>query len=257
MTTWPLLYQQQNEVDAQLFKTIEEANDLDKIKQLLNENGANPNSVDAHGHTALHKAILVQKNNAVDIARLLLDKNADPNCTSSSDNDNIYRKMMTPPPLAFCAVSNASADVAKLLIERGAEIEGQYSTSGWRALHCYAMVCEPSYNKKHWNDAREMLELLIAKGALINQVDFDLNTPLHYAAKYLSSFAVTTLLKAGANPLLKDKYGKLPVDLVLKGKKFDKLRQILLDAMLVCRKRQDEASTTIEEESGTRREREE
>ncbi len=48
-------------------------------------------------------------------------------------------------------------------------------------------------------------------------MDFDLNSPLHYAAKEGRLLAVSYLLSIASDPNLKDRYGSSVLDLALRG----------------------------------------
>ncbi len=48
-------------------------------------------------------------------------------------------------------------------------------------------------------------------------MDFDLRSPLHYAAKEARILAVSYLMGMAMNPNLKDRYGNTALDLALQG----------------------------------------
>ena len=77
----------------------------------------------------------------------------------------------------WCAVYLVDGKIPKYLVEeRGADVDG-LDGNGNRALHYYATRCDEQSNG--WKGAREMLEFLIEKGSSVNQVNKDLETPLH------------------------------------------------------------------------------
>ncbi|DBA02384.1 TPA: hypothetical protein N0F65_007203 [Lagenidium giganteum] len=54
---------------------------------------------------------------------------------------------------------------------------------------------------------------LVENGADVNAIDQNGDTPLHYAVMYGRDDLVTTLMKKGANPTIKNKNGQSPVDI--------------------------------------------
>ena len=85
-----------------------------KVTRLLLDHGANVQGVDKRGYTALHYAALYGN---TPLALLLLDRGADINATSPSPTVG-----MTSTPL-ICAVQQAQADMADLLLRRGADLK--------------------------------------------------------------------------------------------------------------------------------------
>jgi ankyrin repeat protein len=122
---------------------------------------------------------------------LLLAKGADPN-----------RKMdllgMFPTSPLFAAVGFGDPAVIQALLKGGANVHEKDSDS-MTALHWVVVAHHP-----------EAVEALLAGGADVNAVDRFGYTPLQYAATidFGDSATATVLLKAGANPNIKDKEGK-------------------------------------------------
>lgn len=81
-----------------------------------------------------------------------------------------------------------SVDVIKLLLEYGAEMEGQGSGSG-SALHKAAQA-----------DRGVVLSNLIWNGASLEATDSEERTPLSIAVEYANLVAIKALLEAGSNP---------------------------------------------------------
>lgn len=59
----------------------------------------------------------------------------------------------------------------------------------------------------------DIMRMLIENGARVNDIDDDGRTPLHYASEYGKSRCIPILLKSKANPDLKDKLKKSPIEL--------------------------------------------
>ena len=122
---------------------------------------------------------------------LLLDKGADPN-----------RKMdvigMFPTSPLFQAVGFGDPGVVQALLKGGANIH-ESDNDGMTALH-WAVVANHS----------EAVKALLAAGADVNAVDHFGYTPLLYAATidFGDSATAAVLLKAGANPNVKDRKGE-------------------------------------------------
>jgi hypothetical protein len=91
------------------------------------------------------------------------------------------------PPLSVAACAG-SADVARLLLARGAALEQRDTAEGKSPL-CYAAQ----------GGSAAMVELLLAAGAAIDHADEARWTPLMYAVVCGQEDAVAALLRAGAN----------------------------------------------------------
>lgn len=130
-----------------------------------------------------------------------LSHGADPNARCDFDKT----------PLSIAVVS-APRDIIELLFQHGGSIDkGQ-------PLHNAVHRREP--------DGPEIIQLLLDKGCDINAIlyqnhnkSFDyynilsaLGTPLHEAAEYGRLAMVELLVANGANPLLRDTWGQLPID---------------------------------------------
>ncbi len=104
-------------------------------------------------------------------------------------------------PLA-AAAERDSSDVALLLIEKGADVNGGGSSLSGTPLF-------KAIEKK--ND--EMIELLQKKGADVNALNFRKDTPLHAAVRVHARSAVEFLLAHGADPAIKNMSGQTPLEL--------------------------------------------
>ncbi len=144
-----------------------------EVVSTLIDAGANVNYVGTGGFAALNFAA---EGGFVEIARLLLENNADPNNKDVSD-----------PPL-FYAVQNGHLDMARLLVEHGARINPYDGDWVFRtALHLAAKAGN-----------LEMTKLLISLGAQPNVWNFEQKTPLDFAINSGNEELVQYLKTVGA-----------------------------------------------------------
>lgn len=140
--------------------------------------------------TALHGAVLHRNDEQ---AKMLLGAGACPNIQDGQGRT----------PLSL-AVEKLSRQLLKALLDAGAEVE-VVDQNGWTPLHWAAWQWNP--------DAWEFAEILLRAGACVNASDKKGRTPLHMAVSGMGDLCVTTVLvRAGANPLLKDSRGYTPRD---------------------------------------------
>ena len=125
-------------------------------------------------------------------AKILLDWDADLN---AKDNGNMS-------PLAW-AIENGFEDVSKLLIERGADVNGE----GGEFPLLVAIK----------NGNENIAKCLILQGAIVNFSDLsDGNTALHLAAKLNMVSLVQQLLESVENVLAKNQDGHTALDIAKK-----------------------------------------
>ncbi|MEO1376511.1 MAG: ankyrin repeat domain-containing protein, partial [Cyanobacteria bacterium J06635_10] len=103
-----------------------------------------------------------------------------------------YSKDQNFKSLLVCAIKQNSQSAAELLISKGANPDS--------ALH--------RVNSVDW------VQFLIAKGADVNRINFEYQTPLHYAAINYQKEIVEVLLSHQANVNAKDKFGNTPLHLI-------------------------------------------
>ena len=163
--------------------------------QVLLAADANPNFIAKPGQyerqTPLHYAAVYGTS---EIIKLLVKKGANPNVLDGAGNAPLH-----------WAVSRY--EVVETLLSCGAypAIAGP---SGMTPLHVLVTMGDEAENVA-------TAELLIKKGAQVNATDKILKqTPFHLAAKDGCYRMCRCLLQHGAQPLLKDAYGKLPGQLV-------------------------------------------
>jgi len=146
--------------------------------------GVDPNVADDKRNTLLHLALMEESRRAFEVllAQPLIDVNA------------INQAGETP---LMLAVLKGNLEWAKALVAKGALI----NEAGFSALH-YA-ASGPDQGTVDW---------LLAQGAEVDARSPNDSTPLMLAAGYGSQDIVPKLLKAGANPRLKNQQGLSAAD---------------------------------------------
>ena len=134
------------------------------VLEFLIAAGSDINATDGHGHTVLHSEVLNRPN---DVARFtcLIDAGA-----SLAARDHAGKT-----PLLSALVFDASFDVIKTLLDRGADL-GAVDRNGVGALHHAVM-----HGTDEISSAPAIVSYLLASGADTSKLDRDGNTPLHYA----------------------------------------------------------------------------
>ena len=92
------------------------------------------------------------------------------------------------------------------MLDYGADINAA-DNSGWAPIHNAAL---------HGRD--QVLQLLLRYGSEVDPLGFSDETPLHDAAANGHSACVSLLLQYGAEPFRKNRDGRMPLDLVPKGR---------------------------------------
>ncbi|CAN5581728.1 hypothetical protein BH10PLA1_BH10PLA1_13060 [soil metagenome] len=110
----------------------------------------------------------------------------------------------------FTAARTAQLDVAKLLLERGAKVDG--SNDGGNTPLWFA--CQSSADAA---DRIAVAKLLLDAGANPRRQCEDQSTPLHFAAWRGPREMVELLIRHNAKTWLTDKDGKLPIDYAKRG----------------------------------------
>lgn len=146
-----------------------------EVAELLFKNGADLCAITPQGDTALHWAA---RHNAVQVAKLLIHAGID---VSERGRFNLT-------PLHWALEFDSSPDVARVLIENGADIHSTnistWVSGGWTPLHVAAI----------WN-VFGMIPLLIEKGADVHARDHSDNTVLHDVASTSSIESAAILLQ--------------------------------------------------------------
>jgi ankyrin repeat protein len=115
---------------------------LDALGRILDDDSAHSTALSGDGFTALHLAIFGGQEEA---ARLLLERDADPNALSTNEAVRV-------PPLGTAAFVR-SVPLARLLLDSGADVNGR-GEGGFTALHSAAQ-----------NGDEEFARLLLERGA--------------------------------------------------------------------------------------------
>jgi ankyrin repeat protein len=117
-------------------------------------------------------------------------------------------------PLASAAFRNRPAAV-KALIRWGSDVYARDTLFGnsvvmWACLGLTVDYGDPALNR--YEGRLAIIEYLVSKGADVNARDNNGETALHIAARYHPRF-VELLLRLSADATVRDKQGRLPIDL--------------------------------------------
>ncbi|AOP35393.1 hypothetical protein A0128_17025 [Leptospira tipperaryensis] len=166
------------------FRAIKKGNPSG-LKKLL-QNGLDPNAIRYYGMNPVSLAVKYQNE---EVVKVLLEFIADPNRTDEVTG-------LT--PLIHSILEDSSPEMMSILISFGADLN-QKDTNGMSPLH-------------HCVNEGKLIpfQILLEKGADPNVQDFDGVTCMNLAKSShgMSEFA-ELLLKHGADPMIKDKHGKI------------------------------------------------
>jgi ankyrin repeat protein len=173
-----------------------------KLLQFLIRRGGDVNAVNtggagAGGETPLHWA------STGEVVDLLLAEGAAPAALGPAGQ----------PPLASMALRNRRSALVRL-IEHGADVKARDTlfAKSMIAWACTGLAVDYGYSAlNQYEDRTAIIEHLVKQGADVNARDNDGETALHGAAKYDARF-VALLLRLGADPSIRDKSGRLPID---------------------------------------------
>ncbi|XP_050981141.1 transient receptor potential cation channel subfamily A member 1 [Labeo rohita] len=171
------------------FRVLAASNkDTDEVDlQFLNDvltNGADPNSADKYGQTALHE---ISRAWNIDVMRFFLERGAD---FQRADTFGVT-------PLHVAAGLDYE-EMLQFLLERGADIEARTYKDKQTPLHFAAK-----------NDAVGAVRMLLQNGADITVRDYKERTPLQLAANFDRSETARLLLGFGADAGVQDSDGQL------------------------------------------------
>lgn len=168
--------------------------DLKEVKELLKE-GHDVNEANDYGNSPLMVAAFTGNFN---LFQLLLEHKA----SLSGEVKKGYKKGMN---LFQLSVHGANKDLVKFLLAKGFNPDDLNKINKNSALHVAARDCDT-----------KMVDYLIKKKAKIHLKNEEGQTPLHLAAKRRCFGTIVSLIESGADPLAKDKEGKLALDYIEK-----------------------------------------
>lgn len=175
------------------------------IVPLLNKEGIQINEKDRNGKTPLYSAC---KKGAFELIELLVEKGADVNPDGPSKASS---------PLN-AAIYQGNIDSVRYLVLNGAAINQEITSPDDEIPLATAIAGKHLNVPQNFNSNPKVIELLIARGANINQrVGEAQNTPLHLAVLSGNLAVVKQLIEAGANhSTIRNKAHQLPKDLIKK-----------------------------------------
>lgn len=173
--------------------------------QLLLENGADPNVINADHKTALYYALFHPAVDGNETALALLEGGADVNATLKNGGS-----------LLHVACEKADAEAAELLLQHQVDIKRVETSTGRMALHAAAAL-------KDADEASKMVAILLSAGAPVDAQDQEHGvTALHEAVSAGHEGVVQQLLDAGADLTIQDSMlRRTPLALARKKKKDD------------------------------------
>ena len=146
---------------------------LERVRELISSYGLSYSEVWSEGYTLLCDAV---KNKHTEVAKLLLTNGSKVNSKNELHSDT---------PLHF-AVRNGDIKIVKVLLDRGADIDGV----NWNITPLHIAVESKNV---------EIIELLLNHGACVNTRHSNSSTPLVLAAEEGSEKIVKLLLRHGAD----------------------------------------------------------
>ncbi len=174
-------------IKAQEIFDVVKANDLAKVKAMVEKDASLVHLKDAAGNTLLHIAAM---NGSVPFAEYLLSKEANINAVNTQLNTPLHESIL-----------NKKDDISRVLIEKGCGLNIR-DNLGRTPLHLAAQ-----------RNSKSIVELLIAKGADIESETDSKLTPLHYAVLMTDNYEIVEyLIEKGANVNPPDHFGKLPLN---------------------------------------------
>ena len=168
-------------------------NDIIAVNALLKEN-VNPNFADEEGYSPLHRAVL---NDNLDIVNVLLsykDIDTEIKLPYEASVDDWYLGGATP---LLVASYTGNADIVNALIEAGSDIRAKDDIDGATTIHIASA-----------NGNNEVINILLNKdNTLINEADSMKDTPLHWASIKNQTDTISLLLANGADTKLANSDG--------------------------------------------------
>ncbi|NXD28838.1 ASB10 protein, partial [Spelaeornis formosus] len=153
----------------------------DCVRLLLGA-GAEPDAVSEDGYKPLH---LCKSSGSIECVRQLLQHGANVNSQTEEENDTALH----------VASRHGLAEHVQLLLQHGAELEVK-NKEGQTALN---VACAQPHQPQDMERYYRVCQLLVERGASINAGDRDRQHPLHLACKNANIHIVELLLARGAN----------------------------------------------------------
>lgn len=174
--------------ESQRFVSLAIAGSVSEAAALLGEQPDIVSDCDDMDQSPLHRLAV---EGCVEGVRLLLAARANPNAIDCSRNSVLGD-----------VASLGFTEIAKLLIENGADVGYVHPHSRATALHLAARHCQDA----------AMFDLLVAQGCDVNIQDHLGETPLHYAAAIGNLVAAARLLALGAERAARNDADEAPVE---------------------------------------------
>ncbi|NXU20224.1 ASB10 protein, partial [Pardalotus punctatus] len=150
--------------------------------RLLLSSGADPEAVSEDGYRPLH---LCKSSDSIECVRQLLQHGASANSRTEEENDTALH----------VASRHGLAEHVLLLLQHGAELEVK-NKEGQTPLNA---ACAQHHQPQDMDRYYRVCQLLVESGASINTADRDRQHPLHLACKNANAQIVELLLARGAN----------------------------------------------------------
>ncbi|NXE15366.1 ASB10 protein, partial [Lophotis ruficrista] len=144
--------------------------------------GADPEAVSEDGYRPLH---LCKSQDSIECVQQLLQHGASVNSRTEEEDDTALH----------VAARHGLADHVQLLLRYGAELEAK-NEEGQTPLNA---ACAQPHQPQDMDRYYRVCQLLVESGASINAADRDLQHPLHLACKNANAQVVELLLARGAN----------------------------------------------------------
>ncbi|NXB60363.1 ASB10 protein, partial [Struthidea cinerea] len=150
--------------------------------RLLLSSGADPEAVSEDGYRPLH---LCKSSDSIECVRQLLQHGASANSRTEEENDTALH----------VASQHGLAEHVELLLRHGAELEVK-NKEGQTPLNA---ACAQRHQPQDMDRYYRVCRLLVESGASINAADRDQQHPLHLACKNANAQIAELLLARGAN----------------------------------------------------------
>ncbi|NXI82484.1 ASB10 protein, partial [Rhipidura dahli] len=150
--------------------------------RLLLSSGADPEAVSDDGYRPLH---LCRSSDSIECVRQLLQHGASANSRTEEENDTALH----------VAARHGLAEHVQLLLRHGAELEVK-NKEGQTPLNA---ACAQPHQPQDMERYYRVCQLLVESGASINAADRDRQHPLHLACKNANAQIAELLLARGAN----------------------------------------------------------